>query len=129
MRRVTRGGKTYVARGDQLIEIVDVPVRGVDAKAIKAKRGHRHMGAPWAFWVALSKANVPWLAVLVGVYIYRRTQVTGSLTVTLAGAELDELGINRYQRSRALRRLVSAGVIQVNRTGAGRSLRVTLLLH
>jgi hypothetical protein len=129
MRRVTKDGRTYVVRGAQLIEIVDIPVHGVDAKAIKAKHGRRHMGALWAFWVALSKTNVPWLAVVLGIYIYRRTQVTRNSTVTLASAELEELGINRYQRSRALRWLVSVGIIQVNRTGAGRSLRVTLLLH
>jgi hypothetical protein len=49
MRRVTKGGKTYVVRGDRLIEIDGVPVRGVDAKAIKATRGQRHIGVPWDY--------------------------------------------------------------------------------
>jgi hypothetical protein len=95
----------------------------------KTKRGNRHMGAPWSFWAALTKTKVPWLAVILGVYIYRRTLVTGTLTVTVPRAELDELGIDRYQRSRALRRLESAGVIQTIKTGAGHSPRVKLLLR
>jgi hypothetical protein len=94
----------------------------------RAKRGQRLMGAPWAFWVALREARLPWLAVLLTIYIYRRTRVTGSNTVTLIGAELDELKIDRHQRARVLRRLVSAGVVRVNRTETGRSLRVTLVL-
>lgn len=95
----------------------------------KAKRDHRLMGAPWAFWVALCEAKLPWLAVVLAVYIYRRTRVTGSNTVTLIGAEMNELRVDRYQRSRALRRLASAGVIRASQTENGRSLRVTLLLR
>jgi hypothetical protein len=91
----------------------------------KAKRGHRLMGAPWAFWIALREAKLSWLAIVLAIYIYRRTRVTGSNTVTLIGAELDELRISRQQRRLALRRLASAGVIRVNRTGVGRSLQVT----
>jgi hypothetical protein len=95
----------------------------------KARRGQRHMGAPWSFWVALRERGLPWLAVILAVYVYRRARVTGSNTVTLVGAELEELKIDRYQRSRALRRLVAAGVIRMRRIGTGRSLRVTLLLR
>ena len=95
----------------------------------KTKRGRRLMGAPWAFWVALRAAKLPWLAVMLGVYIYRRTIVKNSNIVTLVGAELEELKIDRYQRSRALRRLVAAGVIRMGRIETGRSLRVTLLLR
>jgi hypothetical protein len=93
----------------------------------RAKRGCRLMGAPWAFWAGLREAKLPWLAVVLAIYIYRRTKVTHSNAVTLIGTELEELKIDRYRRSRALRRLVSAGVIRVSRTKAGRSLRVTLL--
>ena len=93
-----------------------------------AKRGQRLMGAPWAFWVALREAKLPWLAVVLAIYVYRRTRVTGSNRVTLVSAELDELKIDRHKRSRALRRLVAADVIRVNRAGHGRALRVTLLI-
>jgi hypothetical protein len=94
----------------------------------KARHGRRHMGAPWALWVALREAKLSWLTVVLAIYIYRRTRVTGSNTVTLVSAELDELKINRYQRSLALRRLASAGVIQMDQVGVGRSLRVRLVL-
>ena len=94
----------------------------------RAKRGHRLMGAPWAFWVALREAKLPWLAVALAIYVYRRTRVAGSNSVTLVSAELNELKIDRYKRSRALRQLAAAGVIQVNRTGHGRALQITLLM-
>jgi hypothetical protein len=97
-------------------------------KAGKAKRGHRLMGAPWALWVALREAELPWLAVVLAIYIYRCTRVTGSNSVTLVGTELNELKIDRHKRSRALRQLGTAGVIRVNRTGHGRALQVTLLM-
>jgi hypothetical protein len=94
----------------------------------RAKRGYRLMGAPWAFWVGLREAKLPWLAVALAIYIYRRTRVTGSNSVTLVSAELNELKIDRYKRSRALRQLVAADIIRVNRAGRGRALRVTLLM-
>jgi hypothetical protein len=95
----------------------------------KAKRGRRLMGAPLAFWVALREAGLPWLAVVLAIYIYRRTKVTNSNTVTLIAAELAELKIDRHKRSRATRQLATAGVIRVNRTGYGRSLQVTLRMR
>jgi hypothetical protein len=94
----------------------------------KTKRDHRLMGAPWAFWVAVRKPEVPWLAVVLAIYIYRRTRITGSDSVTLVSAELNELKIDRHKRSRALRQLTAAGVIRVDRTGHGRALQVTLLM-
>jgi hypothetical protein len=94
----------------------------------KARHGRRHMGAPWALWVVLREAKLSWLTVILAIYIYRRTRVTGSNTVTLVSAELDELKINRYQRSLALRRLAAVGVIQMDRIGPGRSLRVRLVV-
>lgn len=97
-------------------------------KAGRAKRDRRLMGAPWAVWVALREAELPWLTVVLAIYIYRRTRVTNSTTVTLVSAELNELKIDRYKRSRALRQLATAGVIRVNRVGRGRALRVTLLM-
>jgi hypothetical protein len=95
----------------------------------RKKRGGRHMGAPVSFWIALREAGLPWLAVVLAIYIYRRTRVKGSSTVTLVDAELRELRLDRYQRSRALRRLAAAGVIQMGRPASGRSRRVTLLLR
>jgi hypothetical protein len=59
--------------------------------------------------------------------IYRRTVVCGSRTVTLPGAELTELGIDRPQKSRALTLLARAGFIQIEQSKPGKTRRVTLL--
>jgi DNA-directed RNA polymerase subunit N (RpoN/RPB10) len=118
-----------LARWDAEIEADFQRAVATNRAAGKAKRGHRLMGAPWAFWVALRAAKLPWLAVALAIYIYRRTRVTNSNAVTLIGAELDELGINRYQCSRALRRLVAAEVIRIEKRKRGRSRQVTFLLR
>ena len=93
----------------------------------KAQQGRRYMGAPWAFWVALRAAKLWWVAVALGIYIYRRTKVTRSAMVTLPTAELAELGIDRYAKYRALRQLARAKLIRIERDTSGRATKVTLL--
>jgi hypothetical protein len=93
----------------------------------KARRGRRHMGAPWAFWTALRAAKLPWSAVALAVYIYRRTKVTRNDTVTLPTAELTELGLDRSMKRKAMVRLAAARLIRIDRDTPGRATRVTLL--
>jgi hypothetical protein len=92
----------------------------------KAKQGRRLMGAPWAFWVDVSRLTEGRAALVVAVLIYRRTRVCNSATVTLPGAELTELGVDRSQKRKALARLQAADLIRIEKA-AGRSVRVTLL--
>jgi hypothetical protein len=94
----------------------------------KRKRGGRHMGAPWSVWVACRERELPWAAVVLAVYIFRRTQIAGCTTVTLQRAELDELKMTRFQRSRMLRLLVEAGLVQRRSVGHGQASQVTWLL-
>jgi hypothetical protein len=93
------------------------------------KRGRRHVGFPLAFLVDLcrrmpGRSAVP---IVVAALIYRRTVVCRSRTVTLPGAELAELGIDRPQKSRALTLLARAGFIQIEQSKPGETRRVTLL--
>jgi predicted transcriptional regulator len=48
-------------------------------------------------------------------------------TVTLPGAELAELGVTRPQKYKTLARLEAAGIIRIEKGGAGRTVKVTLL--
>ena len=59
--------------------------------------------------------------------IYRRTYVCNSRTVTLSGAELAEMEITRPQKYKALARLEAAGILRIEKGGAGRTVKVTLL--
>jgi hypothetical protein len=129
MRRVTKGGKTYVVRGDRLIEIDGVPVRGVDAKAIKATRGQRHIGVPWDYLVDVLR-RIPKQSpfpLAIALLIYRRTIVCHSQTVTLPSTELTELEIDRAQKSRVLALLVRVGLIRIEQNRPGQTTKVTLL--
>jgi hypothetical protein len=89
----------------------------------------RWVGCPWAYLVDVSRLPkgrgrdvVPLIALL----IYRRTQICKSRTVTLPAFELRELGIDRFQKTRALRLLKAGGLIAISKR-TGRSTRVTLL--
>ena len=63
---------------------------------------------------------------VVAMYIYRRTQVCRSLTVTLPAAELVEIGIGRQRKHEALAKLQAAKLIKVEGGTAGRTAKVTL---
>jgi hypothetical protein len=91
------------------------------------KRGRRHVGFPWAFLVDVCRSTEGRAALIVAIYIYRRTHVCRSQTVTLPAVELAELGIARRRKNEALARLQAAELIRVEGVSKGRSAKVTLL--
>jgi hypothetical protein len=100
------------------------------SKAVgKAKRGRRFMAAPWAFWVDVCRSIDGYSAapLVVAMLVSRRTIVCKARTVTLPGAELADLGIDRAQKFRALAKLQKAGLVRIERDRLGRSARVALL--
>jgi hypothetical protein len=110
----------------QEAEVVDFPAT---KKTGRAKRNRRLVAFPWAFLVEVCSLTTSRSALVVAELIYRRTQVCSSLTVTLPGAEMAELGVNRSMKQRALARLAAAGLIRIERTACGRTAKVTLLWH
>ena len=93
------------------------------------KKGRRHVGFPWAFLVDVcrlvpGRSAVP---IAIAALIYRRTIVCRNRTVTLPGAELAELGIDRPQKSRALALLARVGLIRIEQNRPGQTAKVTLL--
>src|SRR5262245_49970975 len=92
-----------------------------------AKRSTRLVGFPWPYLVSVRRSTTSMAALLLAVLIYRRTVVCKSRTVTLPGADLAELRIDRAQKSRALVELQRAGLMRIERTSAGRTSKVTLL--
>ena len=124
MQRVMRAGKTYAVREGKLIEIETLNA-GVNAKTVKAKRGRRHIGCPLAFLADVCRLTEGRIALVVAQYIYRRTHVCRSQTVTLPGKELAELGIARRKKNEALVELRDAGLIEIEQQPPGRSTKVT----
>jgi hypothetical protein len=126
MQRVTKDGKTYVIREGKLIEIVSLDT-GSNVVAVKIKRDRRIVGYPWAYLVDVCRRTRGQAPLAVAAFIYRRTHVCKSQTVTLPSAELAELGIDRSKKRRALAQLAGAGVIRIEENTPGRTSKVTLL--
>jgi len=91
------------------------------------KRGRRHVGFPWAFLVDVCRLTEGRVVLVLAIYIYRRTHVCRSSTVTLPPEELKELGVSRRRKNEALAKLQAAELIRIESAGAGQSARVTLL--
>ena len=79
-----------------------------------------------AFLVDVCRLTEGRTALAVAIYIYRRTHVCRSPTVTLPAAELAELGITRRRKNEALVRLQTVGLIRIESMPTGRSAKVTL---
>ena len=124
MLRVIKGVRTYVVREGKLIEIAPFDT-GIDAKAVKAERGRRLVGFPWAYLVEVCRRTRGQASLAMAAFIYRRAHVCKSQTVTLPSAELAELGIGRPKKSRALAQLAAVGFIRIEENAPGRTSSVT----
>ena len=95
-------------------------------RAGRLKRGVRLVAFPWAFLVDVNRLTEGRTTLNVAMYIYRRTHVCRSQTVTLPAAELAELGITRRRKNEALPILEAAKLIRTEKAPAGRSAKATL---
>jgi hypothetical protein len=125
---IIKNGKRYREREGQLIEVETIETKA-DAKAAaaKAKRDQRHVGFPWAYLVDVCRLPEGRATLIVAIYIYRRVQVCKNRTVTLPGADLIRLGIDRDRKSRGLKQLARAGIIRIKANTPGHTAVVTLL--
>jgi hypothetical protein len=116
-----------LARWDAEIEAEFQRVVASTKAAGRAKRGRRLVAFPWAYLRDVYRSVDGRAAVVVAMVIYRRIHVCKNRTVTLPGSELEELGMSRKLKQRALARLETAGLIRVEKSAPGRAVKVTLL--
>jgi hypothetical protein len=90
------------------------------------KKGRRLVAFPLAFLVDVCQRTEGRTALVVAQYIYRRTHVCRSQTVTLPAGELAELGITRRRKNEALIKLEDAGLVRIEKVAVGRAAKVTL---
>ena len=90
------------------------------------RRAKRLIGAPFEFVADVCRLTEGRATLVVALYIYRRVQICDDRTVTLPSGELDELGIVRQNKQRALIKLQRARLIKVENQ-SGRTARVTLI--
>ena len=103
------------------------PANGTERqKPAPRPRAKRLMGAPLEFVADVCRLTEGRATLVVALYIYRRTHICGSQTVTLPSGELAELGIVRHAKRKALIKLQRAGLIKVENV-RGRTARVTLI--
>ena len=114
-----------LAEWDAEIEAQFQRVIGATKAAGRRKRGGQHVGFPWAFLVDVCRLTEGRNALVVAIYIYRRTHVCRSLTVSLPAAELAEVGVTRRRKNEALIKLRNAGLVEIE-TATGRTAKVTL---
>jgi hypothetical protein len=101
--------------------------RALTRKAPAHRGANTFIGCPmsWLKRVLPAVRSADQLAV--ALYVYRRTKVCRSRTVSVSNAELQkELGICRYTKYRTLAWLENAGLIRTE-SRDGRSVKVTLL--
>ncbi len=115
------------AEWDAEIEAEFQRVVGATTVAARKKRGRRLIGFPLAFLADVCRLTEGRATLVVAELIYRRTYVCNSRTVTLSGTELTEMGITRPQKYKALARLEAARILRIEKGGAGRTVKVTLL--
>src|SRR5215510_2979676 len=90
------------------------------------KRGRKLVAFPLAFLVDVCRRTEGRTALVVAMLIYRRIHVCRSQTVTLPAGELAELGVARNRKAEALATLEVAKLIRIEKTGPGRTVKVTL---
>jgi DNA-binding transcriptional ArsR family regulator len=95
------------------------------ADRLSASRGRFLKGpVPWC-WI-VTAASLPGKALVVGLCLWRLAGATKSQTVPFGNADLQPFGVDRASKSRALRALEDAGLIEAAHK-PGRFPKVTLL--
>jgi hypothetical protein len=104
---------------------VDIDARQMEAERRPVSRDRFLKGpVPWS-WIATAAA-LPGQALLVGLCVWRLAGATKNHTISFGNADLRPLGIERAAKSRALRALEQAGLVEVGHQ-PGRFPKVTLL--
>ncbi len=105
---------------DLWIELDDLndPVQPAARSHARSVDTAHHIGCPLSWFKAVFSVVRGKNELAIALYIYRLRVVHRSQTVTVSNASLlAELGIDRYAKYRALRRLANAGIIAVRCRG------------
>jgi hypothetical protein len=102
---------------------------GLDPKPRRARSAaeSRHIGCPLAWFTRVFPVVRGKNELAVALYLYRLREIRRNRTVKVSNVGLlTDLGIDRYAKYRALRRLAGAGIITIKRRHPG-SLEVVFL--
>jgi hypothetical protein len=111
--------KRYVERRDpdgkmRRIEVIDGTPKNLRQPARDPRDGARHIGCPLSWFRLVLPVVHGKNELAVAQYIYRLRVIRRSRTVTVSNTRLmAELGINRYIKYRALKRLAKAKIITI----------------
>jgi hypothetical protein len=106
-------------RGDDLIS------RSPHRRPHRAANSSRHIGCPLSWFKLVFPVVRGKNELAVALFIYRQRAIHRSRTLVVTNARLlAELGIDRYAKYRALKRLAAAGIITISHHNK-RALRIT----
>lgn len=93
-----------------------LPRRKQRSNHIDGAAGDRHIGCPLRWFMLVFPVVCSKNELAVALHIYRLRSIRRSRTITVANMGLlADLGIDRFTKYRALRRLADAGIIKVKR--------------
>jgi hypothetical protein len=114
---------SFIATGETMDVDIDAQQMAADLPARSSGRFLKGP-IPWP-WIATAAA-LPGQALLVGLCIWRLAGATKNCTISFGNADLKPLGIGRAAKSRGLRALERAGLVEIVHQ-PGRFPKVTLL--
>jgi DNA-binding MarR family transcriptional regulator len=109
-------------------DIVAIEVETAALRQAQARRARRFLKGPIPMPDIATAARLPGQALAVFLAVYHRTALTREPGVRLPRALMQELGVTKDAKARALRLLEAAGLIHVERS-PGRQPNITLIHH
>jgi DNA-binding MarR family transcriptional regulator len=107
-------------------EIREVEVGSAATRQARNRRTSRFLKGPIPWEQIATAAQLGGQCLAVYVAVHHRTALTGQMPTTLPRALLQQLGVSKDAKARALRQLERAGLIGVRRA-KGRTARVSLI--
>ena len=92
----------------------DIPVREIETEATLRRR-RRYVRGPLPLAEVCAAARLPGKALAVWLLAHHRMRITGKTMVTLPSSLLEEAGIDRNAKARALSNLERNGLVEVRR--------------
>lgn len=101
-------------------------INEIEVTPFRPRRTWRFLKGPIPWTAVCSAATLPGQVLAVFLAIHHRAAITGNTAVTLPKKLLEELGVSRDAKARALQALERASLVSVERV-TGRTARITLL--
>jgi hypothetical protein len=112
---------------DEVRKYSRAPVRKLSRTSSAKKGRHVFIGGPFPWAQYRLAASLPGAALVLWQLIHHQSRMRKAEEVTLPRWMLDDIGIGRETKRRALQALERVGLIRIRQSGEGRSVRLSLI--